>query len=82
MINNLGGRAEETAGGIKINGNGHLNCGTVYCFNDHRIAMSSVVASSLCDGDVVIKGAECVKKSYPNFFEEFERLGGKIERSM
>lgn len=82
MINNLGGSAEETAGGIKINGNGHLNSGTVYCFNDHRIAMSSAVSSSLCRSNVVIKGAECVKKSYPNFFEEFERLGGQIERSM
>ena len=82
MINNLGGSAEETADGIKINGNGRLIGGPVCCFNDHRIAMSSAVASSLCDGDVVIQGAECVKKSYPNFFEEFERLGGQIERSM
>jgi 3-phosphoshikimate 1-carboxyvinyltransferase len=39
------------------------------------------VALIICDGDVTIKGAEAVRKSYPTFFDEFELLGGNIERS-
>ncbi|MBQ8164872.1 MAG: 3-phosphoshikimate 1-carboxyvinyltransferase [Clostridia bacterium] len=81
MITNLGGNAEEIENGIRIYGKGKLTGGTVECYNDHRIAMSSAVASTICDGDVIIKGAQCVKKSYPLFFEEFQRLGGVIERS-
>ena len=82
MINNLGGAAEEIDGGIRINGKGRLAGGTVWCYNDHRIAMSSAVASSICDKDVIIKGAQCVNKSYPGFFDEFERLGAVVERSI
>ena len=44
--------------------------------NDHRIAMSLTVISSVFGG--VIENAECVNKSYPLFFEDCERLGIKI----
>lgn len=57
----------------------HLNGGTVSSHNDHRIAMAAAVASCRADGPVIITGAEAVKKSYPNFFADFVKLGGKIE---
>ncbi len=41
--------------------------------NDHRIAMSLVVISSVFGG--VIENAECVNKSYPLFFKDCEKLG-------
>lgn len=44
--------------------------------NDHRIAMSLTVISSVFSG--VIENAECVNKSYPLFFEDCEKLGIKI----
>ena len=44
--------------------------------NDHRIAMSLTVISSVLGG--VIENAECVNKSYPLFFEDCEQLGIKI----
>ena len=44
--------------------------------NDHRIAMSLTVISSVFGG--VIENAECVNKSYPLFFEDCEKLGIKI----
>ena len=44
--------------------------------NDHRIAMSLAVISSVFGG--VIENAECVNKSYPLFFEDCEQLGIKI----
>ena len=48
--------------------------------NDHRIAMSAAIASTVCTEPVTILGAEAVKKSYPHFWEEFSRLGGKYEQ--
>lgn len=75
-INDLGGMAEETEDGMIITGTGALAGGKVDSFNDHRIAMSCAIASVICENEVEISGAECVKKSYPAFFEDFKKLGG------
>jgi 3-phosphoshikimate 1-carboxyvinyltransferase len=29
-------------------------------------------------GDTVILGAECVNKTYPGFWEDFKKTGGKV----
>ena len=44
---------------------------------DHRIAMSLAVSALRSDGAINIKGAECVEKSYPDFFEDLEKLRKK-----
>ena len=79
MINSLGGKAEISDDEIKVFGNGRLTGGVVDGFNDHRVVMSAAIASCICEKDVIIKGAQAVNKSYPNFFEEFEKLGGNID---
>ncbi len=45
--------------------------------NDHRIAMALAVLCTLTGG--TIEGAECVKKSYPGFFEDMKKLGTGVE---
>jgi len=45
---------------------------------DHRIAMAAAVAALAGPCSVEIRGAECVSKSYPSFFEDLARLGGRI----
>ena len=52
--------------------------GTVDGANDHRIVMAAAVAATRCQGPVVIRGAEAVKKSYPGFWREYENLGGDV----
>lgn len=47
------------------------------CHNDHRIAMSLAVICSKTGGELI--NAECVKKSYPDFFEDIKKLGIKYE---
>ena len=79
MIEGLGGRAWATEDTLTVCGTG-LTGGTVDACNDHRIAMSAAIASTVCQQDVVLLGAECVKKSYPRFWEEFSRLGGSYEQ--
>ena len=46
--------------------------------NDHRIAMAAAIAATGCTGPVTIRGAECVQKSYPDFWEVYRSLGGDI----
>ncbi len=58
---------------------GQIAGGIVNSQNDHRIAMSAAIAATVASGDVTILGAECVKKSYPSFWEEYKRLGGNYE---
>lgn len=55
-----------------------LRGGRVTSANDHRIAMSSAIASTLCEGEVEIDIAQAVSKSYPDFYEKFSMLGGKV----
>ena len=46
---------------------------------DHRIVMSMTVAALCSETPVIINGAECINKSYPNFFEDIQSIGGRIE---
>lgn len=39
---------------------------------DHRIVMSMTVAALCSETPVIINGAECINKSYPNFFEDIQ----------
>ena len=50
-----------------------LHGATVLGYNDHRIAMSLALVGLKVSG-VVIEGAECVKKTCPDYFERMERL--------
>ena len=52
-----------------------MHSGNVDCANDHRIAMAYSMMSSLLGGK--INGCECVRKSYPDFYVDFEKIGGK-----
>ncbi|MBQ7000072.1 MAG: 3-phosphoshikimate 1-carboxyvinyltransferase [Oscillospiraceae bacterium] len=79
MLEALGGKAKADENTLTVYGTG-LTGGTVDSANDHRIAMSAAIAATVCSEPVVILGAECVKKSYPHFFEEYRRLGGTYEQ--
>lgn len=74
MLNALGADVKETADGLVIKGKSKLSGGTVDAANDHRIAMSAAVAAGICEKDVTVVGAECVAKSYPDFWKDYETL--------
>ena len=48
--------------------------GRVHSHGDHRMAMSLAVAALRAEGVVTIEDAECVAKSYPEFFEDLESI--------
>ena len=81
VLNALGARVEELADGLVIYGTDELEGGvTVDPFNDHRIAMMTAMAATRCRKAVTVENAECVRKSYPDFWEDYVALGGSIHK--
>lgn len=79
LLTRVGARAEETSDGMIIFGGNRLTGGEISGYNDHRIVMSAAVISCGCHGSVDIIGAKAVEKTYPDFFEDFTRLGGNVD---
>lgn len=77
LLRALGARVESGADFLTVYG-GLLHGGEVDGCRDHRIVMAAAIAASACAEPVVIRGAEAVRKSYPHFFADYERLGGNI----
>ena len=77
-LNALGAKAQVGEDTLILEGLDHLEGGTVDGCNDHRIAMMAAVAAVACKEPVTILGAECVKKSYPRFWEDYTALGGEV----
>ncbi|UCG28870.1 MAG: 3-phosphoshikimate 1-carboxyvinyltransferase [Bacteroidales bacterium] len=67
---------------IKIENNdmiiqgGSVKSGTISSSNDHRIAMAAAITGIRAAGKIEIEGYECISKSYPDFFNDFLKIGG------
>lgn len=77
LLRDMGGVVDEGEDRLVIHGGRQLTGGDVDSVNDHRVAMSATVAALGCSGPVALYGAGAVNKSYPDFFKDFESLGGK-----
>lgn len=77
-LNRVGGKVKAFSDKIEIEGVEKFTGGEISSYNDHRIAMSMAIAATKSDSPIIIKGAECVAKSYPDFFEVYKTLGGDI----
>ena len=47
--------------------------------DDHRIAMTIAIASIRAQYPIVLTHAEAIQKSYPQFYDVYRSLGGKID---
>ena len=75
----LGADIEEGPDSLTIHGLERLaGGGVVNSQNDHRIAMMTAVAAAACEAPVTLEGAECVAKSYPEFWDHYQKLGGNV----
>lgn len=78
IIKNAGGDIEELPDGLIINGGRQINGSfTVDAENDHRLVMAAAVLAS--HSVVTVKNAQSINKSYPSFFEDLKKLGGKCD---
>jgi len=77
-LKKLGAKIEEKEDGFIVEGVKKLKGTRVNSWNDHRIAMSLVIASFIAEGETILENIECVSISFPEFFEKFEVLGVKF----
>ena len=76
-LNKLGAKIMEKEDSIIIDGVESLEGDVEVCSHkDHRISMALAIVSSRCNKPIIIRDYDCVSKSYPKFFEDFEKIGG------
>ena len=76
MLRSLGADVTELPDGLLIRGKASLPGGAADSFADHRIAMAAAVAACGCEEGAELRGAECVGKSCPRFWDDLRSLGG------
>jgi 3-phosphoshikimate 1-carboxyvinyltransferase len=74
----LGIKIEKVDDQMVIHG-GKVVGGNVNSNNDHRIAMALATLGLNSKNEITIENAECVSKSYPDYFNDYQILGGKIK---
>lgn len=77
MITAIGGKARAYSDSLVIEPVEYFTGGTVDSINDHRIVMAAAIAATRSLNDIVIFNANAVNKSYPDFFEDYNNIGGK-----
>ena len=77
-LRKMGARIVEKKDELIIQG-APLHASTVESHKDHRIAMSLAVAAMATPGKTTILNTNCIAKSYPNFANDFQKLGANIE---
>src|ERR1039458_3648387 len=77
-LRQMGARVEEFSDGLRVEGRsaGKLHGAKIDPHGDHRIAMALSVAALGAEGDTVIRDADCVGVSFPDFFATLDRLRG------
>ena len=73
-LKRMGADIQPTDDGMIIHGGRPLHGAEINSYLDHRIAMSFAVAGTICDGTLTIKDGDCVKISYPEFYEDLYSL--------
>ena len=80
MLDSLGADFEtERSDTIVIHGSGSIRGGFADVPADHRMVMAAALASACSAAPVTIPHAECVRKSYPSFFDDYRFLGGQTD---
>jgi 3-phosphoshikimate 1-carboxyvinyltransferase len=71
-LRKLGSTVEEFDDGLLVKPEKKLHGAEIDTYNDHRMAMSFVLAG-LRTANVVIRDPACTSKTYPEFFDDLER---------
>jgi 3-phosphoshikimate 1-carboxyvinyltransferase len=77
-LTKMGAQIAMDEGSLTINGPCALHGAVVNPHSDHRIAMACAVAGLGANGETQIQDAECVRKSYPRFFNDLRLLGADV----
>jgi len=69
MIQAMGGNFKEFEDGFEIEGPCSIRPFEAQSHGDHRIAMSAIIASTAAQVEATIYNCNCIKTSFPSFFE-------------
>jgi len=72
-LSKLGATVDELPDGLIIRPPDRLAPAAIDTYDDHRMAMSFALAGLKCPG-LVINDPQCCAKTFPDFFERFERM--------
>ena len=72
FILELGGKIEVHHDGFEITGIQDLQDGFIKTFDDHRIAMTAIIANISLGKKIIPDNRECIKDSYPSFFQDLK----------
>ena len=78
-LNRIGCDVKETADGLILHGIETAQGGLAEGYNDHRIVMSMSIAVARCHNPITITDRHSIDKSYPQFFNDYQCINGKIE---
>jgi 3-phosphoshikimate 1-carboxyvinyltransferase len=73
----VGVAVKSSEGDVVVNGGGAHPGATLHTYHDHRLGMA-FASLGLALGDVVVEQADSVDKTYPRFWQDVERLGGRV----
>ena len=73
-LTRMGCDVQATDDGMIIHGGQPLHGTVIDSKKDHRIAMSFAVAGLVCDGELEIQDSDCVRISYPKFYDDLYSL--------
>ncbi len=73
-LKKFGAEVAETEDGLVIGGGKALAGAVCDSHGDHRIAMSMAIAGTACEGETIVKGAECIDISCPGFADVLKTL--------
>ena len=73
-LSKMGVRVDVRGGDVRIEGAGALRSAPVESHGDHRVAMALAVAGLSTPGGILLSDEECVKVSFPGFFESLEKI--------
>ena len=74
-LKKMGANIAIDEGSLAVKGPCALHGAVIDPHDDHRIAMACAVAALGASGETRIQNAECVRKSYPKFFNDLRALG-------
>ena len=77
-LEKLGIEVNEHENGIDITG-GFMKGGEIECFDDHRVAMSFAAAGNSSKDKILIKDADSIITSFPEFVQKMKQINSLIE---
>jgi 3-phosphoshikimate 1-carboxyvinyltransferase len=78
-LQKMGAQIEELPDGLRIH-TSSLHGAEVRSYHDHRMALSLSIAALAAKGETTLLDVDCVKKTYPTFYQDFRNLGASISQ--